>query len=167
MPKWWPFQKENPNAAENAAFDQAEANLRNQIKEQQAQGTSAQAILREIEAQTQALEKAEQTVDVKGKLRALDLVYSELHPRLLNNVSQGKVLEMAGQIAQACEYYEKAVQDQIATRFPYEHLRVIYRREGKFAQALRICQLATQNPFLSDKDRAHFQQWAEKLAPAG
>ncbi|WP_420631217.1 hypothetical protein [Candidatus Leptofilum sp.] len=164
MPKWWPFQKkEESTTLETDAFAQAEAALRTQIKQQQADGVSAQAILYFIENQSQALEKEAQTVAVKGKLRAYDLLYSELRPRVLENLSAGKALEMAGRIEEACQHYEQAVHDQVSTRFPYEHLRVIYRREGKFEDALRICNLAVQNPFLSKRDQAHFQQWAAKL----
>lgn len=164
MPKWWPFQKEdNAKQIENEAFQTAESTLRNQIKQQQAEGVSAQAILSILEKQSQALEQAEQTAEVKGQLRAYDLLYSELRPRLLENLSSGKALEMAGQIEPACEFYEQAVKDQVATRFPYEHLRVIYRREGKLAEALRICQLATQNPFLNESDQKHFHSWVEKI----
>ncbi|WP_420644126.1 hypothetical protein [Candidatus Leptofilum sp.] len=164
MPKWWPFQKQENNfAKENDAFAQAEAILRSQLKQQQAEGVSAQAILYFIENQSQELEKAEQTTELKGQLRAYDLLYSELRPRILENLSSGKALEMAGRIEEACQHYEQAVRDQVSTRFPYEHLRVIYRREGKFEDALRICNLAVQNPFLSEKDQAHFQQWAAKL----
>jgi tetratricopeptide (TPR) repeat protein len=165
MPKWWPFQqKEDSAAVENAAFAQAEADLRAHIKQQQAEGVSAQAILYFIESQSQKLEKEEQTATVKGKLRAFDLLYSEIHPRLMDNLSTGKALEMAGQIAEACQHYEQAMRDQVSTRFPYEHLRVIYRREGKFEEALRVCRLAIENPFLSERDQVHFRQWAEKLA---
>lgn len=164
MPKWWPFApKENTHAAENAAFKTAESTLRNQIKQQQAEGVSAQAILYFIETQSQKLEQAADTPEVKGQLRAFDLLYSELHPRLLENLSSGKALEMAGQIEAACAHYEQAVKDQVSTRFPYEHLRVIYRREGQLAEALRVCQLAGQNPFLNESDQTHFSGWAEKL----
>jgi hypothetical protein len=70
---------------------------------------------------------------------------------------------MAGQIEAACHHYEQAVRDQVATRFPYEHLRVIYRREKKIDEAQRVCLLATKNPFLSEKDHAHFHKWFEKF----
>ena len=168
MPNWWPFKKDNSQtgntqAAEDAAFKTAESTLRTQIKQQQAEGVSAQAILHFIESQSQVLEKEVQTATVKGKLRAFDLLYSELHPRLLQNLSDGKALEIAGQIEAACEHYEQALKDQVSTRFPYEHLRVIYRREGKLDDALRVCQAATQNPFLSESDQAHFHNWSEKI----
>ncbi len=164
MPKWWPFQKNEDNGAkENEAFAQAEADLRAHIKQQHANGVSAQAVLYFIENQAQALEKEEQTVQVKGKLRAYDLLYSELRPRILDNLSSGKAMEMAGRIEEACQHYEQAIRDQVSTRFPYEHLRVIYRREGNYEDALRVCKLAVQNPFLSDKDQAHFEQWVSKL----
>jgi tetratricopeptide (TPR) repeat protein len=163
MPKWWPFQKDDSQAVETAAFKAAESTLRDQIKQQQAEGVSAQAILYFIESQSQALEQTEQTAEIKGKLRAFDLLFSELRPRLLDNLSSGKALEMAGQIEAACQHYEQAIKDQAATRFPYEHLRVIYRREGKLEDALRVCQAAAQNPFLSKSDHAHFHSWEQRL----
>jgi tetratricopeptide (TPR) repeat protein len=168
MPKWWPFQKDstqasNTQAAEDAAFKTAESTLRAQIEQQQAEGVSAQATIYFIETQSQALEKEAQTAVAKGKLRAFDLLYSELRPRLLENLSNGKALEMAGQIEAACQHYEQALKDQVSTRFPYEHLRVIYRREGKLKDALRVCQAALANPFLKEVDLAHFRSWAEKI----
>jgi tetratricopeptide (TPR) repeat protein len=166
MPKWWPFQKDTPHgtkAAEDAAFKTAEDALRTQLKQQQAEGVSAQAILYFVESQAQALEKEVQTAEVKGKLRAYDLLYSELRPRLLANLSNGKALEMAGQIEAACQHYEQALIDQVPTRFPYEHLRVIYRREGKLNEALRVCQAALTNPFLKETDQAHFRKWVNKI----
>jgi hypothetical protein len=70
---------------------------------------------------------------------------------------------MAGDVAGAIGYYETAVVDQVSSRFPYEHLRVIYRRQEKYEDARRICLAALDNPFLSDQDHEHFRTWAEKF----
>jgi hypothetical protein len=71
---------------------------------------------------------------------------------------------MAGQLEQAVSHYEMALEDQVSTRFPYEHLRIIYRRNNYFEDALRVCAAAVQNPFLNEKERQHFQTWAERFA---
>ena len=163
MPKWWPFQKENSQDVENEAYKTAESTLRAQIKQQQDEGVSGQAIVYFVESQSQALEKGEQTPAIKGQLRAYDLIYGELKPQLMGNLTNGKAAEMAGQIEVACHHYEQAVRDQVATRFPYEHLRVIYRREGKLDDAFRVCKLAIENPFLNERDQTHFKNWKDKL----
>ncbi|MFO7539132.1 MAG: hypothetical protein R6X32_13910 [Chloroflexota bacterium] len=99
----------------------------------------------------------------KAKLRAYDLLYSDLHQALLYNLSEGKSREMAGDVAGAIGFYETAVTDQVSSRFPYEHLRVIYHRQKNYEDARRICLAALDNPFLSEQDHNHFRTWADKF----
>ncbi|MCP5099251.1 MAG: hypothetical protein GY943_27170 [Chloroflexi bacterium] len=165
MPKWWPFAKTQTNNDETA-FTAAEMQLRQRFDTQIADGTSLQTILYTIEKESQQLEQVATTPEISAKLRAYDLLYSELRPRMMENLNSGRAHEMAGRIPDAIKSYENAVADQISIRFPYEHLRVIYRRQQQYANALRICQLAISNPYLSAKDHQHFQNWAEKLETA-
>ncbi|MCA9933208.1 MAG: hypothetical protein H6662_08260 [Ardenticatenaceae bacterium] len=170
MPKWWPFkskeaaQQENTYQAEQDAFHSHEATLQQELATQIAEGISRQAIMKTWQAQMDALEQAEPTPQVKGQLRAYDLLYGDLRTELGRNLNTGRALEMAGRVDEAIGYYETAVFDQMSTRFPYEHLRIIYRRREQINDALRICQAALQNPFLNKNDHAHFQSWADKLA---
>jgi len=164
MPKWWPFGKNESETDAKVIFAEAEAALRQRIKQQIEEGASRQAILKQIEIKAQALELEPQDAEVKAQLRAYDLLYSELRPQLLGNLSTGKAHEMAGRIDEAIVHYERAVQDQVETRFPYEHLRIIYRRQEKYEEGLRICQEAQANPFLSAGDHDHFRLWAERFA---
>lgn len=165
MPKWWPFGRKPPIDPE-AAFHQAEAALRQELAEREAAGISRQALLFDIEERARVLEETAATVTDKAQLRAYDLLYSDLRQALLHNLSAGKTREMAGDVAGAIAYYETAVVDQVASRFPYEHLRVIYNRQRQYDDARRICQAALNNPFLSDGDHDHFHTWANRFTQA-
>ncbi|MCA9926462.1 MAG: hypothetical protein KC421_29035 [Anaerolineales bacterium] len=160
----WPFKKKKESINVEKLFLQAEARLRTQFEEELAAGTGRQAILASIEAESKALETQEQTAHVRATLRAYDLLYSEIKPRMMGNLSAGKAHEMAGRIEEAIVSYESAIVDQVPTRFPYEHLRVIYRRRQQYEAALRMCKTAVSNPFLSEKDHAHFAVWTDKLS---
>lgn len=171
MPKWWPFkgspstQVKNEYQAEQSAFRAQENALVKELVAQTAQGVSRQAILKGWQVQMAALEASpEQSAEVKGKLRAYDLIAGDLRAELGRNLNAGRALEMAGQVDEAIKYYETAVGDQMATRFPFEHLRLIYRQRNQMQDALRICQAALQNPFLTPQDHAHFQTWAQRYS---
>lgn len=173
MPDWWPFGKKDKKQdkqaqykQEDAAYEQALVALRRDFEQQQANGVSRQAILKEVEAEAARLEETAVSPQDKGKLRAYDVIYSELRNALMQNLQAGRSLEMTGQIEEAVAHYETAVADQMSTRFPYEHLRVIYRRREAYDEALRVCRAALQNPFLSEKDHAHFRTWAERFENA-
>jgi hypothetical protein len=162
MPNWWPFKKE-PKADPKALFRAAAQELQELYDSQTAAGLSRQAILQHVQMQLTLLEHQTETPEIKAQLRAYDGFYEQLHESILFNLSTGKQHEIAGELEQAVAHYEMAVQDQVSTRFPYEHLRIIYRRNNYLDDALRVCQTAVENPFLSEQDRAHFQNWVEKL----
>jgi tetratricopeptide (TPR) repeat protein len=162
MPNWWPFRKE-PKEDPETLYRQAAQALQEFYDDQTAAGLSRQAILQHIQMQLALLEQQAPTPAIKAQLRAYDGFHEQLRQSILFNLSAGKQHEVAGELEQAVAHYEMAVQDQASTRFPYEHLRIIYRRNNYLEDALRICQTAVENPFLSEQDRAHFQSWAEKL----
>lgn len=164
MSGWWPFsKKKETQAVTTEALREAEAALREEIARQSANGRSRQALFTQIEQEALALEKEPQTAQIKARLYALDTLHAELKRQLMGSLSQGKALEMAGQVDEAVAYYETAVADQVASRFPYEHLRVIYVRRKQYGDARRVCLAALDNPFLDEKAQAHFQTWAERL----
>lgn len=162
MFNWWPFKRKADSDPEEI-FRQTEAELRQHLAQAERDGQSRQLLLNKLEDDARALETKSDSAVTKAKLRAYDLLYSELRQALLYNLSQGKASEMAGDVAGAIGYYETAVTDQVSSRFPYEHLRVIYNRQEKYEDARRICLAALDNPFLSDKDHTHFRTWAEKF----
>lgn len=164
MSGWWPFnKKKETQAVTSDGLRAAEAALRQEIERGLANGRSRQALFSQIEQEALALEKEPPTAPNKARLYALDTLHAELKSQLMGNLSQGKALEMAGQVDEAVAFYETAVADQIASRFPYEHLRVIYVRRKQYAEARRVCQAAIANPFLDEKAQAHFRTWAERL----
>lgn len=167
MPKWWPFGKEKTSVVdEEALFLQHEAVLRRRFDEALANGHPRQQLLFQIEQESSKLEQEAQVPEAKAKLRAYDLLYSEIRPRMMANLTNGKNHEMAGQIEEAVQSFHAAAKDHVPTRFPYEHLRVIYFRQQKLEKARQICKDALQNPYLSDKDHDHFKKWIAKLETA-
>lgn len=165
MPKWWPFSNK-PDVDPEALFAEAETTLRQEFDQALANGTPRQVLLHKIEQESHTLEQQDDDPKIKARLRAYDLLYSELRPRMLANLTSGKNHEMASEIDEAVAYYEKAVHDQVPTRFPYEHLRIIYRRREQYDEMQRICHAALDNPFLSEKDHAHFEKWIQRLETA-
>ena len=161
MPNWWPFkQKDDPQTLYAAAKE----TIWSEFDAQQARGVSRQAVLQQIEQQTAVLmDQQAQTPDVRAKLQVLEDYDAILRPQVMQNLSQGKAHEIAGRVDEAVVCFETAVTDQVTTRFPFEHLRVIYVRRKEYAEALRICQAAVTNPHLSARDHEHFQKWIDKL----
>lgn len=162
MKKWWPFGKNNGNN-EEVLFLEQEAELRQRFDDALSSGHSRQQLLYQIEQESSKLERESETVENKAKLRAYDLLYSEIRPRMLANLTNGKNHEMAGEVDEAIRCYQAAIEDQVSTRFPYEHLRVIYRQRQLEDEALKVCQAALKNPYLSERDHEHFKSWATKL----
>jgi hypothetical protein len=162
MPSWLPFKKRS-KADPEALYRTAAQELQEFYDSQTAAGLSRQAILQYIQMQLTLLEQQAATPESKAQLRAYDGFYEQLEESIRFNLSAGKQHEVAGELDQAVAHYEMAVQDQVSTRFPYEHLRIIYRRNNYLEEAVRVCQTAVENPFLSQQDRVHFQRWVEKL----
>ena len=164
MPDWWPFKKKTEKAVRMQDIRAAEAALRQQVAQQAAAGQSRQAIVKQLAAEMATLESQPPTPESRARLYALDKVYAEQHAALGENLQAGQALEMAGRVEEAIPFYETAVADQIASRLPYEHLRSIYLRRQQPDDARRICQAALDNPFLDEKNQAHFRTWVEKLS---
>ncbi|MGB4870269.1 MAG: hypothetical protein WBP47_09470 [Candidatus Promineifilaceae bacterium] len=163
MPDWWPFQKKESKAVDMKAMRAAQTALGQEIERQLAAGNSRQAVLNWLVAEAAALEKQLPTPQTRARLYALDASLAQLRSELAHSLQMGRAHEMAGHTDEAMLFYETAVSDQIASRLPYEHLRVIYVRRQQYDAARRICQSALENPFLDAKTQAHFQAWVEKL----
>ena len=162
MSKWWPFKK-TAQIDEEALYHQAAADLQALYDSQRAENMSRQAILKYIEMESKMLEAQPESPELKAKLRANDGFYDQLKEGMKFNLTAGRKHEMANELDQAVAHYEMAVEDQVSTRFPYEHLRIIYRRNDYIEDALRICETAVANPFLNKDDHTHFQKWADRF----
>jgi hypothetical protein len=53
---------------------------------------------------------------------------------------RGTMLELAGQIAAAIEYYEANVRDGYGELYPYYRLRLLYEQCGDYKNALQVCE---------------------------
>lgn len=79
------------------------------------------------------------------------------------SVQKAQKAEKDGDIEKAIEIYEELARSHFKSNLPYERLRIIYRKQKKHDEALRICQLAVDNPYLEDAKKKHFQAWVEKM----
>jgi tetratricopeptide (TPR) repeat protein len=61
---------------------------------------------------------------------------------------RGRDLERTGHLEEAIELYERNVSDLFDGEFPYDRLRVIYRRQNRYEDALSVCRA-----FVSMADR--------------
>lgn len=163
MPHWWPFQKKTVKAVRVKDIRAAETALRRQTDQQLAEGQSRQAVFNQLAAEMENLESQTPTPASRARLYALDKVFAEIQAALGGNLQAGQALEMEGKVDEAIPFYETAVADQIASRLPYEHLRIIYLRRQQPDEARRVCQTAVDNPFLDEKTQAHFRTWVIKL----
>ncbi len=72
--------------------------------------------------------------------------------------------EKAGHMAKAVESYEANVADRFDGSHPYDRLRVIYTHEGKFEDAIRVCEAYIQFGQERDVDgKAKYRKTIEKL----
>jgi tetratricopeptide (TPR) repeat protein len=72
--------------------------------------------------------------------------------------------EKAGRVAKAVELYEANVADRFDGSHPYDRLRVIDTRDGKFEDAIRICEAYIQFGQERDVDgKAKYRKTIENL----
>jgi tetratricopeptide (TPR) repeat protein len=80
-------------------------------------------------------------------------------------------LERAGQIEDAIALYEQSVRDLFIGTFPYNRLRIIYTKQKRYEDAIRVCQAYINNPCRKalkggkgkSKGSEPFQEWIRKL----
>lgn len=94
---------------------------------------------------------------------ALHILAVELGSTMASWIQDGINAENENRIDDAIIAYELAIKDEFMGQHPYERLRIIYRKQNKYGDAIRVCQIATNNPFMGDKKKAHFQKWIDKM----
>jgi tetratricopeptide (TPR) repeat protein len=80
----------------------------------------------------------------------------------------GKASERQGQLAEAVALYEANVEDRFSGSFAYDRLRIIYTRQGQYADAIRVCQAYLDRPIAPmGKTRRAFNinSWASTSCP--
>ena len=63
----------------------------------------------------------------------------EITEYLQNNLSNAQKLEKAGEIQNAVELYENCIENGFLGSMPYERLRIIYTKQKRFQNAIRVC----------------------------
>jgi len=66
-------------------------------------------------------------------------VESELSGVMVERNLEGKALEKDGEIDKAIELYEANVADWFIGTHPYQRLRLIYSKQERYSEAIRVC----------------------------
>jgi tetratricopeptide (TPR) repeat protein len=102
--------------------------------------------------------------DQMAWVQYIDKERARLFAIMAERNDQGKQLEGQGQIAEAVALYEANIQDRFFGSFPYDRLRIIYTRQGQYADAIRVCQAYLDLPDRPHgQNKPHFQRHLEKL----
>lgn len=86
-----------------------------------------------------AWETSLSSVDLKQKTKLMENA-QKIENTIVSRNLKGIILEKSGHIEKAIELYETNVRDWFDGTHPYERLRIIYTREGRFADAIRVCE---------------------------
>lgn len=97
--------------------------------------------------------------------RYIDKERARLFASMAERNDRGKELERQEQIAEAVALYEANVKDHFFGSFPYDRLRIIYTRQGEYADAIRVCRAYLDLPDRPQgQNKERFQKHLEKLA---
>lgn len=134
------------------------AQIRKWAEEQLAAGVSRQGI-------EQALLKAEidwNDPNAQAIVSVYNAVAKEYGANFYQRNEKGTELEKAGRIDEAIQLYEANVADQFMGSHPYKRLRVIYGKRKDYRNALRVSQMAANNPYMGERSQKEFAEWVEK-----
>ena len=78
---------------------------------------------------------------------------------------KGRELEKAGQIDEAIKLYEQNVADKAETTWAYGRLKIIYTKQGKIQEAIRVCEvcLSLNYKAISEIEKNALRKQIEKL----
>ena len=109
-----------------------EGGIKNWVEQQISEKRPLMSIRREL------LDKQGETDNENELTRLRDAANEIEHTMVLRNL-KGVEYEELGKEAAAVKLYEANVRDQFEGIHPYERLRVIYDRDGRHEEILRIC----------------------------
>ncbi len=160
------FKKKRKRSERVQAGSGLKVRLRQLVDEQVARGVPRQAIYDELIEKSRAALNDTQTrgvrhADANAYLSVADEV---LHVMMARN-RQAEQHERTGQVQQAIQLYEENLADGFAGVRPYERLRLIYTRQRRRADAIRVCRaylaLPDRTPLPAqskDEFRAHLSR---------
>lgn len=83
---------------------------------------------------------------------------------MIDRNEEARQLEKSGNIEQAIALFEESVRDQFLGTLPYERLRIIYTRLKRYEDAIRVCQVYVDNPYLKGGGKTEGrQEFREKI----
>lgn len=126
--------------------------LGQRAQEQIARGVPRQAIYNELIAKSRAILGDPDSPTPHLDANAYQSVADEVLHQMMDRNQQAAQCESQGCIEQAAALYEANLADRFEGMRPYERLRLIYTRQKRYADAIRVCQA-----YLALPDREHGQ----------
>lgn len=108
-------------------------------------------------------------------LRVSQVIYrSRRDPKEASTVARnlkGIRLENRDKIQEAIQLYEENVREKFDGSHPYERLRIIYRSQKRYEDAIRVCQAyivnGQQDPVLKSQYAKDIEDFQEKIKKTG
>lgn len=82
---------------------------------------------------------------------------------MIDRNEQASKLEKKGKLKEAITLFEESVKDQFAGIFPYERLRIIYTKQERYKDAIRVCQAYINNSYLKGSTKESTRGFREKI----
>jgi len=100
--------------------------------------------------------------DELEEMEAVQDAQQELGDILTQRNIEGEEAERKGNIDRAIELYEENVEDRFDGSHPYDRLRIIYARLGRYEDAIRVCNVYLQD-LAFDPDLCNsYNKWISK-----
>jgi tetratricopeptide (TPR) repeat protein len=107
------------------------------------------------------LVSAQQALDWQG---SIDSQRQRLLGVMVDRNLEGKTLEDEGKLDQAISLYEANVRDKFDGTHPYDRLRIVYTKQRRYQDAIRVCQAYLALPDREHgQNKPHFKKHLEKL----
>ena len=90
---------------------------------------------------------------------------NEISLVMVNRNLKGGELEKASRIDEAIKLYELNIADKAETNYAYHRLRIIYARQGKLREAIRVCEafIALDYGRITETEKSFFRKQLKKL----
>jgi hypothetical protein len=105
--------------------------------------------------------------DDMAELDARKAVRDSLGDVLVNRNIDGIKAEKLGRESRAIALYEANVADRFDGGHPYERLRIIYAAQGRYRDAIRVCEAYLQYVSQDPKVCESYRRWLDKYRQKG
>jgi|SRR5438552_8110776 len=97
-----------------------------------------------------------------GEMLAWQELERDIGGTMVNRNLDGQAAEEANARDRAVELYEANVADRFDGSHPYERLRIIYARERRYRDAIRICETYLRHVAVDPKLCESYRKWIRK-----